>query len=201
MKSPRGANLGSPGGFFLYIFLPCRRWLIFFQTRKRWLGHFHQVASALHDSFSCPIISPLLSFLAHQLLRCLMSLQVQHVLHPPLILTPASASLSFSLTSRLYSLSPCPLLSLTRLELCNNQSLHLFPFWHLSFIPFLLFTWNVSLCLILFKCLKVKCTSRIWVWSKHRRAVCASQTSANPRRKCSFHSVSTSAPKNNQVIL
>ncbi len=94
---------------------------------EQWLGHFHQVVSALDNSFSSPLISPWLSFFTHQLGRCLMSLQVQHVLHPPLSLTSASMSLSFSLTRPLYSLSSCPFC----LKLCANQPLTL-SMWHFS---------------------------------------------------------------------
>lgn len=117
---------------------------------EQWLGHFHHVVSALDDSL---LIFPWLSFFTHQLRRCLMSLQVQHVLHPPVILTSAPASLSLSLWHIIYTLSSCPLLSLTRLELRAEQPLPSFPLWHLSFILFLRFTWNVSLCLVLSKSL------------------------------------------------
>lgn len=73
-------------------------------------------------------------------------------------------------------LAPCCLLG--RLEPYTAISLSIFSPWRLSFIIFLLFTWNVSLCLVLFKCLTVtRFQCCISLWHTHRSAVCASKSS------------------------
>lgn len=87
------------------------------------LRHFHQVVSALDESFSSPRTSPLCSFFSHQLRRCLMSSQVRHALVRP---SSSHQPQCRFLTCHLYSLSSCPLWSLTRLELVASQPLYLF---------------------------------------------------------------------------
>lgn len=133
-------NLGSPGGLILYIHLPCHWWLIFF-----WPG------SSDWDSFS-----PLLSFFTHQILHCLMSLQVQPVLHPPLICTSA-LRVALSLWHVIFV--PVPPVMSRPSRVVHQLASSFFFFWHLSFILFLLFTWINWLHLILFKSLTVACPS------------------------------------------
>lgn len=151
VKSPIRANLGDKGITRRIFFSVVSDWSSLL-AGKQWLGHFHQVVSALHNSFFSPLIPPSLYFSTHQLQCCLMSLQVQHALHPPLIHTWALASsFPFDTSSILFVRLP-PAVSHNVLS-SIPISPSILTLWHLSFILFLLFTWNVSLCLILSKSL------------------------------------------------
>lgn len=109
VKSPRGAKLGNKGiTTRIFLLHPSLLSLVIDPplAGRQWLGHFHQVVSALDDSFSSLLVPPSPTFFAHQLWRCLMSLQVQHVLHPPLSLTPGSGPACFPFWHVICTLCP-----------------------------------------------------------------------------------------------
>lgn len=141
---------------------------------KQWLEHFHQVVSLLDNSFLYPLSSLHRFSLSSSITTLFNELQIQHVLHPPLILTSALALIYAFDTSSILSvpLPPAasqppgaPYQSAPPSPPCDIC--HLFSFCSSS---------NVSLCLTIFTFLTVtrfRCC--ISLWSTHISSWCITE--------------------------